>query len=227
MEINIKTLNDKTLAQITYKCMCKVLRKEKMYCQFRCFVGGATSVYRNFSSFESYEKMAIKTSNRNPFFRVRTLNEFYCELINASGDSTKITNHNNNNAALVQERIMQFINLILHHSVELFINNFSALETIGQEAFNTTCRQIYGNDFVDETAKGDGTLANLRDTYEKYEKVIRLLPPEFRNIDTIRRLFEKNGEVSSYITNDAPLSGNSVYVDGNWESFNYFTLTNF
>lgn len=227
MEINIKTLNDKALAQITYKCMCKVLRKEKMYCQFRCFVGGATSVYRSFPSFERYEKIAIKTSNQNPFFRARTLNEFYCELTNALGNSTKINKNNNNNTALVQERIMQFINLILHHSVELFINNFLSLETIGEEVFNTTCRQIYGNDFVDETAKVDSSpLANFRDMYEKYEKIIRSLPPEFRNTDTIRRLFEKNNEVSSYITNDMPLSAYSV-ANGNWDSSYYFTLPNF
>ena len=53
----------------------------------------------------------------------------------------------------VQMRITQLLNTLLHSCVEKTVGNFSEIECIGQETFNMVCKEIYGDNFVDETEK--------------------------------------------------------------------------
>jgi hypothetical protein len=112
----------------------------------------------------------------NPFCNAFNKENIFSTLRILLGNDNMITKENNGDMGKVQMRITQLLNTLLHSCVEKTVGNFSEIERIGQETFDMICKQIYGDDFVDETEKN--------------------IPKEVKRlIDTQREYLEGNGMV--------------------------------
>jgi hypothetical protein len=89
----------------------------------------------------------------NPFASASNREDIFSILRLLLGKDNMITKENNVDMGKVQMRITQLLNTLLHSCVEKTVGSFSEIERIGQETFNMVCKEIYGDDFVDETEK--------------------------------------------------------------------------
>lgn len=181
-----KELNDRVLMEMVFRCLCRVLKNKKIYHRFRCFVGHGiarksfghnggtfnivTKIYDSMSSMQCYI-MAAATSD-NPFFKTSCKSELFNTLQGMLGADI-ITEENNGDANKVQTRVMQLLNTLLHCCVEKAVGEMSEVENIGRETFEMICKEIYGDDFVDETEK---------DIPEEMKKMIESRRRHFREI---------------------------------------------
>lgn len=154
-------LDDNVLMDMVFRCLCRVLKNRKIYHRFRCFIGVcdnsiyrhdlATSVYTMLESMQPYVRIAQQGDN--PFCNASNKEGIFYILRELLGKNNIITKENNGDMGKVQMRITQLLNTLLHSCVEKTVGNFSEIERIGQETFDMVCKQIYGDDFVDETEK--------------------------------------------------------------------------
>jgi len=158
--MNIK-LDDNLLMDMVFRCLCRVLKNRKIYHRFRCFIGVCgksvyshdltTSVYTMLECMQPYVRIAQQGDN--PFCHASNKEGIFYILRELLGKDNMITKENNGDMGNVQMRITQVLNTLLHCCVEKMVGNFSEIERIGQETFNMVCKEIYGDDFVDETEK--------------------------------------------------------------------------
>ena len=154
-------LDDNVLMDITFRCLCRVLKNRKIYHRFRCFIGVCdksiyshdltTSVYTMLECMQPYVRDAQQGDN--PFCNASNKEDIFSILRQLLGNGNMIIKENNRDMGKVQMRITQLLNTLLHSCVEKTVGNFSEIERIGQETFNMICKEIYGDDFVDETEK--------------------------------------------------------------------------
>ena len=158
--MNIK-LDDNILMDMVFRCLCRVLKNRKIYHRFRCFIGVCdksiyshdltTSVYAMLECMQPYVSDAQQGDN--PFCSASNKEDIFSILRKLLGKDNMITKENNGDIGKVQMRITQLLNTLLHSCVEKTVGNFSEIECIGQETFNMVCKEIYGDNFVDETEK--------------------------------------------------------------------------
>lgn len=154
-------LDDNVLMDMVFRCLCRVLKNRKIYHRFRCFIGVCdksiyshdltTSVYTILECMQPYVRDAQQGDN--PFASASNREDIFSILRQLLGKDNMITKENNGDMGKVQMRITQLLNTLLHSCVEKTVGNFSEIERIGQETFNMVCKEIYGDDFVDETEK--------------------------------------------------------------------------
>jgi hypothetical protein len=89
----------------------------------------------------------------NPFCNAANREDIFKILKQLLGEDNVITKDSSKDVGKVQMRITQILNTLLHSCVERTVNNFLEIESIGQETFEMVCKEIYGDDFVDETEK--------------------------------------------------------------------------
>ena len=89
----------------------------------------------------------------NPFCSAANREDIFKILKQLLGEDNVITKDGIKDMGKVQMRITQILNTLLHSCVERTVNNFLEIEGIGQETFEMVCKEIYGDDFVDETEK--------------------------------------------------------------------------
>ena len=154
-------LDDNILMDMVFRCLCRVLKNRKIYHRFRCFIGVCdksiyshdltTSVYAMLECMQPYVSDAQQGDN--PFCNASNKEDIFSILRQLLGKDNMITKENNGDMGKVQMRITQLLNTLLHSCVEKTVGNFSEIECIGQETFNMVCKEIYGDNFVDETEK--------------------------------------------------------------------------
>ena len=154
-------LDDKVLMDMVFRCLCRVLKNRKIYHRFRCFVGVcnrtiyshdlSTSIYTILKCMQPYVMDAQQGDN--PFCSAANREDIFKILKQLLGEDNVITKDNSKDVGKVQMRITQILNTLLHSCVERTVNNFLEIESIGQETFEMVCKEIYGDDFVDETEK--------------------------------------------------------------------------
>ena len=154
-------LDDKVLMDMVFRCLCRVLKNRKIYHRFRCFVGVcnktiyshdlSTSIYAILKCMQPYIMDAQQGDN--PFCNAANREDIFKILKQLIGEDNAIAKDGIKDMGKVQMRITQILNTLLHSCVERTVNNFLEIESIGQETFEMVCKEIYGDDFVDETEK--------------------------------------------------------------------------
>ena len=154
-------LDDKVLMDMVFRCLCRVLKNKKIYHRFRCFIGICeksiyshdltTSIYTTLKCMQPYVRDAQQGDN--PFCSAANREDIFKILKQLLGEDNVITKDGIKDMGKVQMRITQILNTLLHSCVERTVNNFLEIESIGQETFEMVCKEIYGDDFVDETEK--------------------------------------------------------------------------
>ena len=152
-------LDDKVLMDMVFRCLCRVLKNKKIYHRFRCFIGICeksiyshdltTSIYTTLKCMQPYVRDAQQGDN--PFCSAANREDIFKILKQLLGEENVITKDGIKDMGKVQMRITQILNTLLHSCVERTVNNFLEIEGIGQETFEMVCKEIYGDDFVDET----------------------------------------------------------------------------
>ena len=152
-------LDDKVLMDMVFRCLCRVLKNKKIYHRFRCFIGICeksiyshdltTSIYTTLKCMQPYVRDAQQGDN--PFCSAANREDIFKILKQLLGEDNVITKDGIKDMGKVQMRITQILNTLLHSCVERTVNNFLEIESIGQETFEMVCKEIYGDDFVDET----------------------------------------------------------------------------
>lgn len=152
-------LDDKVLMDMVFRCLCRVLKNKKIYHRFRCFIGICeksiyshdltTSIYTTLKCMQPYVRDAQQGDN--PFCSAANREDIFKILKQLLGEENVITKDGIKDMGKVQMRITQILNTLLHSCVERTVNNFLEIESIGQETFEMVCKEIYGDDFVDET----------------------------------------------------------------------------
>jgi len=198
-ENNIKLSKDKkeNIKSLAFLNLMKVLKEKNMYPIFRASVAvtpysgkengnGISSIYFHLSPFSNI----IQNQGDNPFTRCMT----YRQLLDIIDD---YINHpmvkDADEQTLTQIYITECINTILHCCVErhLHRNNIKILEEIGQEAFNNTCKKLYGEDFEDKTVNLMPPQARqMQDIYATFLDKYKIDPSEINREEYLRYFAE-------------------------------------
>lgn len=210
--MNIK-LDDKVLMDMVFTCLCRVLKNRKIYHRFRCFIGYGntsnmyiynhdltTTIYSSMNSMQHY--VADAQNGDNPFYHTSNKEDIFKVLKMVVGEDNKITKENCHDTNKVQMRIMQCLNTLLHSCVERTVGGFAEVERIGQETFEMICRNVYGDDFIDETEQNiPEDVKKMIDAQREYSNVMgtmtdpRMLSrdPRFLEFLKERGIIDNNG----------------------------------
>lgn len=152
-------VNDKEIAELVFKSLCRTLKNKKIYHRFRCFIGYGhndnefvsltSSIYSSLDCMKDICKIARDNCSQNPFYFTSNLQDIYNVMGNLNLE--RRLGNKESNAGKIQMRITQLINALIHNCVELTVRDFNMLEEIGQATFDLVCTKIFGKDFVDET----------------------------------------------------------------------------
>lgn len=228
-------LDDKVLMDMVFRCLCRVLKNRKIYHRFRCFIGTCeksiysrdltASIYGVLECMQPYVRDAQQGDN--PFCHAANKEDIFNILRQLLGKDNMITKENNEDMGKVQMRITQFLNTLLHSCVERTVGNFSEVERIGQETFEMVCKEIYGDDFVDETEKNiPEDVKRLIDAQREYIEGNRLVDPRALSMDPrfIEFLKEKgvideNGRRRRPMRMMPPLQFDDTEYRENWDTY--------
>lgn len=139
---------------LTLKNFCRVLKKRKLYQIFRTSIG---SIGRNTSTLNSvsrlYLSFAHKFVNLNTcglFSTSKTIDDVY-EFMR-KGEHLIKPKPNSDEETKIQYRIVNALNQLLHETMESpLLRNIKLLSEIGDETFNMTCTELFGENFEDKT----------------------------------------------------------------------------
>lgn len=156
-----KSINEKEIVLTVYKNLTRVLKNKKLYHIFRCAMGnGEGNLTIRYSSFYPFYYCDMNSAmaeppgytffrertSENPFNKCRSVNDVLdkllamCEYELDSSDDKK-----------TQMRILHHINNLIHYCIENNVRDFRMLESIGKETFDMTCKNLFGDKFVDKT----------------------------------------------------------------------------
>ena len=169
MEVKI---HEKEIQKLVFKTLCHVLVEKRLYHKFRCFIGHqnqCTVLYTSLRDLDRIFSFAQRRGSRdNPFINAATRKDVYTIMSNI-GEPLKPRNENN--IAMIQNRVISLLNALLHGCVEGTASSIMEVENIGRETFNLVCEQIFGKDFVDETEKDvPENVKMMRQLQEEYSK---------------------------------------------------------
>ena len=157
-------LKNKDIQMLVVKHLTMVLKKRCHYFLFRCFVDhrmnddGQKSTVYSLDIFPSFRKKHrdVKFRDDNPFYYCPSADNM-CDVLDTLDNFRqrrvkKDFSVGSDNAA-IQEKVMKYLNILLHHCLERGLNDLDMVQEIGNEVFEATCKDIFGDDFVDETEK--------------------------------------------------------------------------
>lgn len=150
--------SDKDLQVLVFKHLTKVLKNNRKYFLFRSFIGHQDGSRRKSQTVYSLNQLRHPRSSEidfksdNPFYYALSMNDLFGILDSLlGGNKTRgMRYHIENDNAKIQQRVMQYLNTLLHHCLERGVEDVREVEEIGRTTFNMTCKKIFGNDFVDE-----------------------------------------------------------------------------
>lgn len=151
----METITDKAIREMVARNVIKVLKDHNIYYIFRCFI----NVVGEASERNIYLQIPLKTmkkcrdkskyySGDNPFSIACSLNDVIDTLEKINGGYSKPFSLKN--PKMIQEIVLKHVNHLLHYCVERGVKDMTIMETLGRESFEMCCKQIFGDDFVDE-----------------------------------------------------------------------------
>ena len=149
MKENNSNLKATSIEILILKNFMAVLKKYNKYTLFRCVVGVNTNnivsnIYKNMHSFDNL--IRSQRSRDDVFVNASDMDSFANMLkeIQHGGISQE-----NSNPETIQKYVANCINLLLHTYIERQIRDIKAIEEIGGQIFDMTCKELLGNDFED------------------------------------------------------------------------------
>lgn len=151
--------DDLKIAKLVFKNLVWVLKKHKQYFVFRCFIGynysiAPRSIYHCNCCFQkSHFYMAKALGKDNPFAFCKNQKDVYLTMVKLPCNGLKNKEFNNlEGNKNKQIYIMSLVNNLLHFCLEgaIGLRDIRKVEAIGKEAFEMTCKMVFGDDFVDE-----------------------------------------------------------------------------
>lgn len=154
-----KNLTNSDLAFIVYKNLVKILKSKKLYHIFRCNVGNSISnlsvrysAYcicpKHFMDNPFVAKVFHREASRSPFGEAKNLSDLFCRMKTCVRCDDNISSISDTRLQMI---VLEHINNLLHYCVEPTVLDFSLLNSIGNEAFNAVCGELFGEEFVDVT----------------------------------------------------------------------------
>jgi hypothetical protein len=178
---------------VTLKNLCRVLKNRKLFVNFRGTIGCNTMTFMSIG----YLTPIVRSSNmfkcqyeHNPFKKCKDLKNIL--------DVIASHNHcplNMDNEASIQNRIIGTTNMLLHVLVERSVNmNIQLLEKIGEETFNITCKELFGNDFKDLTVPEGVDMDIVRKINDRIRRgeSIDLSPEEKKQMDKFMQFINQS-----------------------------------
>lgn len=187
-----KAINDKSVVDTAFKTLCFVLKQRKLYPLFRSKINHHDPNNLFMRYIVSLPNVQIR--DENPFIKTKDRWDIYAVLF--VNGMTKITEECCSTKT-IQMRIADTINIILHHCIEPYFSPQTA-ESIGREAFNLTCKEIFGENFVDVTEDmNDGEKPNL--TVEAFRKKLNAMQENHNDdMDWLFKIYEaQNLDIST------------------------------
>lgn len=165
-------IDDTKLAKMVFKTLVKILKDNGLYFKFRCFIGRNKNdnnlidyIYNSLTTTRKYMLIADRYSCDNPFYSISDIKGI-CDTLKRYLGNDDMVKEGEEDALKIQRRVTQFTNTLLHCCLERITKgNLSILEEVGRETFETVCKDIFGDDFVDMTEN---------DVPEEYKKMIDL-----------------------------------------------------
>ena len=149
MKENNNNLKETSIEILILKNFMAVLKKYNKYTLFRCVVGANTdnivsNIYKNMYSFNSL--IRLQRSRDDVFVNASDMNSFANILkdVQHGGISQE-----NSDPKTIQKYVANCINLLLHIYIERQVRDIKAIEEIGGQIFDMTCKELLGNDFED------------------------------------------------------------------------------
>jgi len=151
------TLTYDDLASTIIRVTIRSLKSKGMYALFRCFVGQQDKS-SSMSAFVSLIKPPIfwLDSDTNPYMNSNTYEEIKQIMLRhcCTYDPNLIVEKEN-----IQPMMTTMLNHFLHHCLEGAVyyhyGSIDSMHSIGSDIFNAIGVELFGDDFVDETSKGD------------------------------------------------------------------------
>ena len=205
-----KILSKKEIAIKVYKNLMGVLKKRRLYHLFRCSMGVDNPNTINYPRFMGRDKYYMPSHRYdNPFLMVRN----YLEAVRILTDMVQIDDESLNKDSKVQMLIVNYINNLLHYCLECYISDFIELEEVGKNTFEITCKDIFGDGFVDESEKEipDNELKMLQAQREfmMSEKGRGIRPNELMNHNSFIEFLKRKKLINVGLT---------PHTDDNWEN---------
>ena len=149
----MEKLSTKEIRRLVLKNTIRVLRDHRLYYIFRIFVGAKRrNAYNslNLNSTTRIKAISNKFRDDNPFYTVRGMKDIILVMSNIEKKIVDSKEVDAKDAKLIQRMIMEHTNNLLHFCVERGVKNLGMMEVLGKEIFESSCKNIFGEDFVDE-----------------------------------------------------------------------------
>jgi hypothetical protein len=161
------------------KNLSRVLKNRKLFASFRCTIGICQQSNMSFAYRLAKNAMARSFNanyENNPFKQCKSLKDLLDVVNNSVRNPLDITDD-----ASVQRRVIDTLNLLMHVLLERVVGDIRLIENIGEEVFNMTCEELFGNDFKDLTVPPDVNMEVVRKVGEMMRRGEKIdLTPEMR-----------------------------------------------
>jgi hypothetical protein len=159
------------------KNLSRVLKNRKLFASFRCTIGICQQSNMSFAYRLAKNAMARSFNanyENNPFKQCKSLKDLLDVVNNSVRNPLDITDD-----ASVQRRVIDTLNLLMHVLLERVVGDIRLIENIGEEVFNMTCEELFGNDFKDLTVPPDVNMEVVRKVGEMMRRGEKIdLTPE-------------------------------------------------
>lgn len=159
---------DTQIELLALKTLARTCKEKSIYPYIICSMcsSNKTIVGSIISTLRTYKKIRDINSNDNPFMNCKTQEEIISALF-----SIRHRSNTANTSKLKQFRVMDCVNNLIHSCLERTIKNGARVEDIGREAFENTCKKIFGDDFKDETGPTPSDVGNEGNFLELLERI--------------------------------------------------------
>ena len=190
------------------------LKQRRKYTWFRTSVGAMTQnpmslLYRIFSC-----------RSTDHYCRVDSVYEMVITMVSQVGKrSDNITSEKD-----LQQHIANCTNILIHEFIEAHTRDFEKLSKLGEEIFNKTCSEIFGEDFEDLTGSGPKRegMENItpfaidemrpEDVQRFHDAIIQFVDERGREVDA--PISVTWDDIREYINRDVFNTVNLVHPDG-------------
>lgn len=188
---------------LTLKNLCRVLKNRKLFVKFRCTIGCNTRTFMGFG----YLSPIVRKSNvfkcqydHNPFKKCKDLKSILDVVIAHNHCPLHLDDD-----ASIQNRIVSTTNLLLHVLLERAVNkDISLLEKIGEETFNITCNELFGDKFKDLTVPEGIDMNVIRRINDSLRMgaTLNLSPEDKQQLDRFMQFVNQHRDPAAPVTFD-------------------------
>lgn len=172
----MKKINNKELRKLVYKNTIRVIREHKLYPIFRFFTNYySNEVYYNLKleGLVRLSNIAEKYKADNPFHTAKCPDDVIHIMYTLEKHFNRGVDVDMMDPKVVQRLVMTHVNNLLHFCVERGVSDMHIMGVLGKEAYESTCKEIIGEDFVDDMESEQGLdLPNVEGMDEEHRKNI-------------------------------------------------------